>query len=505
MVHRLRWRRYWKLAGCLGLVVAVLVFGVGDWRIQAVTSGGQVGDRAEAQPGSNDIPGKVDLFDDGVLHTIEISYDQTAYDKMIETFQTEGTKDWIQADVVIDGTSIENVGLRLKGNSSLAGIGGRLAGPGGGFPGGGNGRRPEGQGGPPPGFGGNGQRPEPGELPALGGAAPGAGFGFGPGGGGSVDQPERLPWLISFDEFVDGQTYDGYSALVLRSSSTTTSANEALALQLVEEAAEPTQDSLYASLVVNGSEPVLRLAIELPDTDWEKANFDSTGVLYKSLAGGDWSYRGEDPLAYAEAFDQETGKKQHDLAPLIEFLRFLNQSSDAEFETELAQHLDVKSFARYLALQDLLSNFDDIGGPGNNSYLRYDLETKTFTVFTWDLNLAFSGGAGGFPGGFRGGEFPTGTIPAPEAAGGATPPAGAPSMRIGGGNILEERFRKSQQFKKLYDTAYQELRQNLFTDGTAQEILTRIRQFLATNATSLVDSATQTSELDRLAQQLTAK
>jgi spore coat protein CotH len=498
-MHRLRWRRHWKIPAALMAVLVALVVGVGDWRVQAVTSGARLDGRVTFAP-TNDISGTVGLFDDGVLHVIEIRYDPTEYDTMIETFQKEDTKEWIRADVVIDGTRIDNVGLRLKGNSSLMSIGGRPMGAGGGFPGGGfpggQGRpQPGANGGPPRTFGGDGQRPATGDLPALGGAGGGRGgdLGFGPGGGGSVDEPERLPWLLQFDEFVDGQTYDGHSAMVLRSSSTTTGANEALALELVERAGEPIQDSIYTSLVVNGSNPVLRLAIELPDADWDEANFDSAGVLYKALAGGDWSYRGEDPLAYAEAFDQETGKKQQDLAPLLDLLRFLNQSSDPEFEAALAQHLDVESFARYLALQDLLANFDDISGPGNNAYLRYDLDTKTFTVLTWDLNLAFSGG--GVPGG---------AVPAPSAAGSTNPPGGRQVMRIGG-NILEDRFRKSERFRSLYDTAYQELRQQLFTSGTAQEILTGIRQFLNGNAIELVDSAAQTGELDRLAQQLASK
>ena len=44
-------------------------------------------------------------------------------------------------------------------------------------------------------------------------------------------------------------------------------------------------------------------------------------------------------------------------------------------------HLDVDAFARYLAAQDVVQNWDDIDGPGNNSYLRWD-ETILFAPAT---------------------------------------------------------------------------------------------------------------------------
>jgi spore coat protein CotH len=89
----------------------------------------------------------------------------------------------------------------------------------------------------------------------------------------------------------------------------------------------------------------------------------------KAESGGDYSYRGDDPAAYEDVFDQEAGEDNADLMPLIEFLEFLNESDDATFAAEIATRLDVDGFATYLAMQTLLDNFDDIDGPGNNSYL----------------------------------------------------------------------------------------------------------------------------------------
>ena len=64
------------------------------------------------------------LFDDSVVHDIAVSYDQADYDAMIDAYVETGEKEWIEATVTIDGVVYEQVGLRLKGNSSLAGLGG---------------------------------------------------------------------------------------------------------------------------------------------------------------------------------------------------------------------------------------------------------------------------------------------------------------------------------------------------------------------------------------------
>ena len=59
-----------------------------------------------------------DLFDSSTVHEISVEFDQSDYDAMIEAYRSTGDKEWISATVTIDGTTYENVGLRLKGNSS---------------------------------------------------------------------------------------------------------------------------------------------------------------------------------------------------------------------------------------------------------------------------------------------------------------------------------------------------------------------------------------------------
>jgi spore coat protein CotH len=414
--------------------------------------------------------GAVGTLDSATTHSISLEFDNAEFDAMISAYTTTAEKEWIEATVTIDGVTYEQAGVRLKGNSSLRSI----------------------TGGGPPGM-------EDATTDATTETADAA-------------SPETLPWLIKLDKFVDGQSHEGLTELVVRSNSSSTSLNEAVALELLDLAGLASQDAIAAGFSVNGSDPVLRLVIDNPDDEWMAEELDATGALYKAEASGDYSYRGDDPEAYTEVFDQEAGKDNTDLTPLIEFLDFINNSDDETFETELADRLDVDRFATYLAMQDLLGNFDDIDGPGNNSYLYYDTATEQFTVVPWDYNLAFGqmpGGVGeGRMGGGQpptGGERPTppadldrsempGGIPPGDFTVGDVPGVGGGMM--GGSNILVERFLAVDEWNELYQTRLGELQVSLIDSGLASNILAAWEKIVG--ATGLVDETTVTDEAVRI-------
>ncbi len=532
-MHSLRWRRHRKLVVMTVFGLLVMIGGFGTNRVTAITSSerGESGAYVSAN-----FQGTVDLFDDSLVHEVEVRFDQDDYDRMIETYQDEGTKEYIEASVTIDGITIDHVGLRLKGNSTLGGL--RSNGLGGGpqtqiegvqsdqqsqSPGraeqsGLGGRTATAQGTPVAGasfddaFGDDADQPL-----AIGGD-------FGQGGlGGSVsaDDPSSLPWLLKFDEYVKGQLYQGHAEIAIRpKGSSEAGLNESLALNLIAAAGEPSERSAYSSFSLNDGEPSLRLLVELPMEEYALDNFDSTGVLYKSLSTGSFSYRGEDPLAYADSFTQITRTNQQDLQPLIDLLKFVAESSDEEFAAEIANYVDVESLANYIALQDLLNNFDDMSGPGVNYYLWYDLEAERFTVLTWDMNLAF-GQSGGFGVETRGNGGQFGGDQAPGGAGaqgrgdfqtapdGAQPPANARDGNVvvggfgGGGNALKERFLAAAAFDDLYNQANATMYDALYGNGQATAELQRLSAIVA--ASGLVDAATVESETASLQSSIDAK
>ena len=456
----MRWKRHRGLIALIIIGSVALIAGFGDLRIAAITSSEHLANREEV---TQDVPGLVDLFDDSIVHAISVSFDQAEYDDLIATYQEEGEKAYIEASVTIDGATVDSVGLRLKGNSTLMSL--RRDGP----------------------FGDRDGRPGPPSecvpAEAMPQATPGAGGGaFGPpngfGGNVSADDPDSLPWLISFDEFEPGLRYQGYADVAIRPVlASETMLNEAVALKLVGAAGEPTERAAYSSFTLNGGEAGLRLIVEVPGDNYAEANFGSDGVLYKALSTSRFAYLGDDPTLYETAFDQETRKNHQDLKPVIELLRWVTTATEEEFATGLADRVDVESLARYIALQELLDNFDDMAGPGQNYYLWYDLDAQTFTVLTWDLNLALSDFGGG-PGG-PGGDDPNWErirecIERVRGEGGRSALGDSGGGRVMGGNALKERFLASPAFQDLYVQEYAAVYQAIYGGGQADAELDRL-------------------------------
>ena len=376
---------------------------------------------------------------------------------MLSTFREDGEKEYIRADITIDGTLIEDVGLRLKGNSTLQSLSNN----------------------------------------SMGG-----------GGGGSMtqpfeDNPEELPWLISFDEYEEGRAYQGMTEIALRpaASGSEVAINEALALELTAESGQITQDYTFTSVTVNGSESAARIVVDAPDT--ELADELGSGVLYKARAGGSLDYVGDDPTEYEDSFKRINAEGAYDLQPVMTLMKFLNESTDEEFAEELDDYVDTESFAKYLATQEILSNTDAMDGPGNNYYLWYDTTEKQFTVLSWDLNLALSGMGGGMGGGVGGMQqdtetgtatdidatATTGEMPAlldgmempemPQPPEGMEMPGGEEGEGAGpsGGSdsgILKERFLDNEEFYAMYEQAYAELYEQLIASGYAEETLNEL-------------------------------
>ena len=392
-------------------------------------------------------------LDPDSLHSVEITVDQSAYQEMITAYTSNQTKNWIEATVTVDGVAHEKAGLKLKGNSSLQGI--------------------------------------------------------------SADsEPQKLPWLVRFDKFVDGANHDGMTRMVIRASSSTSALNEAVALDLLAKTGLASEKAAHISLSVNGSDPVLRLTCQDLDESWVAQNFDVAGLLYKAESTGDYTYRGTDESAYKDVFDQETGKAN--LTPLIEFLQFINESSDADFQSGLAQRVDVDKMVTYLAFEDVIDNFDDITGPGNNSFLWWAEQANQMTVVAWDHNCAFGlkpgagvgqrwQGDGGQPPGGGGqpsgdgsapsnGQAPTGQPPG--GAGGQQPPdAGRqPGDGEGGGrgtraNALVDRFNSLMDGETKVSAERDRLKQELYTSGVAQTILDARAKVLTDQAGSLIEQS----------------
>ncbi|MBP1041622.1 CotH kinase family protein [Vagococcus sp. BWB3-3] len=459
-----------------------------------------------------------DFFTTDTIHEISVDFDEADYQTMLTEYTNSGDKTWIKATVTIDGTTFKNVGIKLKGNSTLRGLSNSAT-------------KTESK---------TTNKTESTEATTTS-TAEEKNVPTGEPSSLDSESPETLPWVIRLDKYEKDVAYKGRSYFVVRANNTETSLNEAVALAVLNEAGVEAEKAAFTKFSVNNSEEKLRLVLDVPDDDlWTEEHFDSTGLLYKADGNGDYSYRGTDPTDYVDVFEQKYG--DDDLTPLISFLDFINNSTDEDFAAELDDYLDTDAFATYLASQELIHNTDDIDGPGNNSYLYYDATTKKMTVVAWDHNLAFGGmGMGGFAGGKMAGALgkndgmtpadagqtpPEGMENPPEGMGtppemdGSRPempdgeqfqgddnektdrPAGGMGGMGGKENILVTRFLANDTFKDLYQTKLDSLTTSVIDNDFGASVLSDYQELLTKNVSDLVDSETIVSEAKSISDML---
>jgi spore coat protein CotH len=450
----LNFRRHYPILILLVVLVSVLTFVLGDVRVIAYTT------RAEPTATAKDtydFTNEVDLLDDTVVHSIRVIMSDADYNSMITTYQQTGLKEYFKADVIIDGVRIKDVGIRLKGNASLR----TALGGGGGFNRPENGQQPEGfdpsnRPQPPQGF-------NPGEMPQRGEnfQMPKAGQGQERGGMGqqaTADQV-KIPFMIKFDKYED-QTYQGLTAISIRNYGT--SYDEALLQEPITNLAArlagiPATETAYAGFRINDGEEKLYVVSELINASYLAKHFENAdGILYKAELGSTLSYQGDDPSSYANSFTQQTRVNDADLAPLIRFMRFIDQADDATFENDLPKYLDLDSFATYLAVNALLVNTDSMIGMNNNYYLYYDESADQFTILMWDANESL--------GKLSGSATLDVSLTNTQSMGGF----GGRGMG-GGQNALLKRFMENETFKALYEQKLREVYEKVYASGAMTE------------------------------------
>ena len=184
------------------------------------------------------------IFDDDKVIEINIEMDETAWQEMLDNASAE---EYTSANVTVNGTTYNNVAIRPKGNSSLSQI-------------------------------------------AM------------------DDTTDRYSFKIKFDEYVDGQTLDGLSKLVLNNNiSDATYMKEYLSYKLLNSLGVPTPECAYAHITVNGEEWGLYLAVEPIEEEFITRNYGSTdGNLYKPES---------DSVAMGDKNSQDNIKNDSDFSP----------------------------------------------------------------------------------------------------------------------------------------------------------------------------------------------
>jgi len=122
------------------------------------------------------------------------------------------------------------------------------------------------------------------------------------------------------------------------------------------------------------------------------------GYLYEFEYVDPWTfgYLGPALESYKARFDPKTHESKSDselYGPIENLVRLANELDPTQFQTVLGEHLDLNAFMRYLAAQNFVGQNDGfLGYAGMNNFYIYRLENSLRHVFlAWDEDNAFWG------------------------------------------------------------------------------------------------------------------
>jgi hypothetical protein len=160
---------------------------------------------------------------------------------------------------------------------------------------------------------------------------------------------------------------------------------------------------LYANVSMNGTFWGFYDLVEAVDKDFlDRWVDDNDGNLFKAgdnfgMGGGggdnnaaaDLKYYGDAASDYTDRYELKTNETENDWSDLIELLDVLNNSSDAELETELPARFEWNGLLHSLAMDNMIGNLDSYINSARNYYLYHDSTTFLWNWIHWDGNMAF--------------------------------------------------------------------------------------------------------------------
>jgi spore coat protein H len=131
----------------------------------------------------------------------------------------------------------------------------------------------------------------------------------------------------------------------------------------------------------------LYVVVENPDEDWAREQFGVEGiVLFKPVTYELFKDLGDDWKTYAGIYDAKMKVKSKQTGRLIALAKLVTHATDMEFAARVGDFIDLDEFARFLACQVILSNYDGILSNGQNFLLYLDPRTERFGFIPWDLD-----------------------------------------------------------------------------------------------------------------------
>lgn len=269
------------------------------------------------------------LFDTSIVHEIDLELKEADWHSILGDPRA---KEYVPAEVLIDGERISNVGLRVKGSNSLNQI--------------------------------------------------------------LKYDSKRFSLKIEFDHYEKGQSYHGLDKLSLNSSFQDNAyLKDVMTFDMMASMGVPAPLTSYAFIRINGEDWGLFVAIEEIEDAFVLRNYGTNhGELYKPSyrrLDDDNSdigliYTGDEFWRYDNIFRESVFKANDaDKKRLIKALQILSEGQDLE------RAVDIEAVLRYFVVQTFVVNLDSYLGRTGHNYFLYEKDGR-ISMLPWDYNLAFA-------------------------------------------------------------------------------------------------------------------
>lgn len=282
-----------------------------------------------AQP---DYTNGLDLFDETVVHRIDVTLPQQNFWDSLEYYYNEafssgGNVQYMMATVSIDGNIIDSVGFKEKGFYSNWG----------------------------------------------------------------AENSVKKPFKINLSKYIDSSKYDGVRKINLSNGfEDPTCMRDVLAYKFMREAGIMAPRTAYTKLYINNTYWGLYIMVEEVDKRFLKNWYDSNeGNLYKCISNTTLSWQGTQKDSYKDEFELQTNDQLDDWSQFIRFVNNINNSG-AHFHDSLEAIMDVNQYLYVLAADIMMYNWDSYYEHGRNFFVYHNQSDHRMNWIPWDYNLAFS-------------------------------------------------------------------------------------------------------------------
>ena len=216
---------------------------------------------------------------------------------------------------------------------------------------------------------------------------------------GTGSRDPRKPGLrITFDEYVDDQTFAGLKGLVLDNFRQDPGMmKESLSMALFARMGLAAPRVSHARVYINGDYLGLFAVIEPIDKRFLRRTLgEDSGYLYEFEWAGAYHFEwlGGDPLRYAEMFESETRENEtpaQRFSTLVQMITATTRESTSSWERTMGRYFDFERLFAYLAVENFLSDHDGLAGDWgiNNFYLYRFAASDRFQFLPWDKDVNF--------------------------------------------------------------------------------------------------------------------